>query len=121
MNTSTFTQFATMAGALSFVKAVVDLVKYVRARNTNGWVTQLAVWLAGVFVVVVMSFSDFAQSIDVGGVTLDTASWGTLLLVGLGLGSTAMLANDVKQAIDHTDSAAKPDLVGPPSPPDVVP
>lgn len=109
----TVTQFATLAGALSFVKAIVDLVKYVRARNTNGYVTQLAVWLAGVFVIVVMSHSDFGKAIDVGGVTLDAASWGTLLLVGLGLGSSAMLANDVKQALDRSDSAVKPDLVPP--------
>lgn len=107
--------FITTAGALGFVKAVVDLVKYVRAGNVNGWVTQLAVWAAGIIVVVLLSHSDFGDTVTVGNVTLDLASGATLILAGLGLGSAAMLANEFKSAIDSSDTAAKPELVPPPS------
>lgn len=103
--------FITTAGALGFVKAVVDLVKYVRARDTNGYVTQIAVWLAGIGTTVLLSLSDFGESIDVGGVALDVASGATLILAGLGLGSAAMLANEVKSAIDRSDTAVKPELI----------
>lgn len=105
--------FISTAGALALVKAIVDLVKYVRAGNTNGWVTQLAVWAAGIGVVVLLSRSDFGSGIDVAGIPLDVASGATLILAGFGLGSAAMLANEFKQAIDSSDSAAKPTLVPP--------
>ncbi len=103
--------FITSAGALGLVKAAVDFLKYLRARDTNGWVTQLAVWLAGIGTTLLIKVSDFANGFDVGGVPLDTANAGTVILAGLGLGSAAMLVNDVKQAIDQNDSAAKPKLV----------
>lgn len=105
--------FITGAGALGLVKAVVDFLKYLRARDTNGWVTQLAVWLAGIGTTLLIKISDFAGNFDIGGVVLNDANTGTVILAGLGLGSAAMLVNDVKQAIDRSDSAVKPDLVGP--------
>lgn len=103
--------FITSAGALGLVKALVDFVKYVRARDTNGWVTQLAVWLSGIGVVLLLKVSDFADTFTVGTITLENANAGTQILAGLGLGSAAMLANEFKQAIDRTDTAVKPDLV----------
>lgn len=92
---------------------MVDFIKYLRARDTNGYVTQLAVWLAGIGVTLLIKISDFAGNFDIGGVVLNDANTGTVILAGLGLGSAAMLVNDVKKAIDSNDSAAKPDLVGP--------
>lgn len=103
--------FITGAGALGLVKAVVDFVKYVRARDTNGYVTQLAVWISGVGTVFLLKLSDFADEFNIGSVTLDNAGGGTVILAGLGLGSAAMLVNDVKQAVDTSDSARKPALV----------
>lgn len=103
--------FITGAGALGLVKAVVDFIKYLRAGNTNGWVTQLAVWVAGIGVTLLIKVSDFAGNFDIGGVVLNDANTGTVILAGLGLGSAAMLVNEVKQAIDRNDSAQKPDLL----------
>lgn len=103
--------FITGAGALGLVTAAVNFVKYLRARDTNGYVTQLAVWLAGIGTTLLIRISDFANTFDVGGVNLDTANAGTVILAGLGLGSAAMLVNDAKQALDRSDSAAKPPLI----------
>lgn len=103
--------FITSAGMLALVKAIVDFIKYIRARDTNGWVTQLVVWLAGIGVVWLMSVSDYADTMDVGGILLTDAVAATIVLAGLGLGSAAMLANDFKKALDRSDSAIKPDLV----------
>lgn len=94
----------------------MDFIKYLRARDTNGYVTQLAVWLAGIGVTLLIKISDFAGNFDIGGVVLNDANTGTVILAGLGLGSAAMLVNEVKKAIDSNDSAAKPDLVGPVTP-----
>lgn len=106
--------FLTSAGAVALVKSLVDLIKYVRAKNTNGYVTQLVVWAAGMLTVLLLKASDLATTIPLAGaVNLDGAKWGTVVLAGLGLGSAAMLVNDLKTAIDNTDSASKPPLVGP--------
>lgn len=96
---------------LALVKAVVDCAKYVLAKNTNGWVTQVVVWGAGVGTTFLFAASDFGDEVDVAGIPLGTAASTTVILAGLGLGSAAMLANDLKQAIDASDSAVKPPLV----------
>lgn len=103
--------FITSAGMLALVKAFVDLIKYVRARDTNGWLTQLVVWLAGIAVVLLLRESDFATTLDIGGILLSDANIGSVVLAGLGLGSAAMLTNDFKKAFDNQDDARKPDLV----------
>lgn len=104
-------EFITTAGAVALVKAIVDFLKYIRANDVNGYVTQAAVWLAGIGVTLLLKISDFADAFDVSGVTLDTANAGTVILAGLGLGSATMLANDFKKAIDSADTAVKPPLV----------
>lgn len=107
----------TTTGSVALVKASIDFLKYLRAKDTNGAITQMCVWLSGIAVVLLLRASDFAANFDVGGITLDQANPGTVVLAGLGLGATAMLVNDVKQAVDNSDSASKPMLV-PPRPPD---
>lgn len=103
--------FIGSAGLLALVKALVDFLKFVRAGNINGWLTLLVVWLGGVGVTILYSFSDFADQFEVLGVTLGTASLATLILFGLGLGSSAVVVNEFKTAIDSSDSATKPPLV----------
>ena len=107
--------FLSATGSLALVKSVVDLLKYFRAKDTNGWVTQIVVWLSGVGAAVLLAASDLAETFKLNdaGLTLGNANGATVALVGLGIGSSAMLANEFKKAIDRNDSAAKPDLVGP--------
>lgn len=108
-------QFTTAAGAVGLVKSGVDLIKYLRAKDANGVITQLAVWLFGIGVVMLVRASDFAAQWDVGGIALSDAKLGTCILAGFGLGAVAMLANDGIKAIDGSQSARKPSLVpGPP-------
>jgi len=106
--------FLSAAGALALVTAAVNFVKNIRAGDLNGWLTQLVVWAAGIGTAALLAASDVANTFDLGnGLTLDNVNGATLILVGLGIGSTAMLANDFKKAIDSSDSAVKPDLVPP--------
>ena len=100
------------------MKSGVDLIKYVRAKDANGAITQLAVWLMGIGVVLLVRASDFAAQWDVGGVLLSDAKIGTCILAGFGLGALAMLANDGIKAVDSSQSARKPPLL-PPAPPQV--
>lgn len=109
--------FITTTGSLALVKAIVDFLKYLRAKDTNGAITQLIVWLSGIGVVLLLKASDFAATFDVGGVPLSDANTGTVILAGLGLGAAAMLVNDVKSALDNSDSSVKPNFVDPPKKP----
>jgi hypothetical protein len=103
--------FLTTAGSVTLIKAIVDFVKYVRARDVNGWATQLTVWVAGLVVMALLRTSDLAATIVLADVPLDQAQIGTLILAGLGLGSSAMFVNEIKNAIDNTSTAKKPPLV----------
>lgn len=107
-------QFLTAGGSIALVKSVVDLVKYFRAGDTNGWVTQFVVWLAGIGVVLLVKWSDVASSFPVGTTTLEFAKGGTIVLAGLGLGSAAMLTNSTIKAVDQHQTAATPALVDAP-------
>lgn len=107
------TMFLTSGGLLALVKAFVDFVKYIKAKDTNGWFTQLTVWVAGIGATLLAKASDLATSWNLGSTTLEDAKVGTVILAGLGLGSAAMLVNSFKKAFDQSDSDKKPDLVGP--------
>jgi hypothetical protein len=103
--------FTTAAGSVALVKAAVDFTKYVRAKDPNGAITQLVVWLSGIAVTLLLRASDFAANFDVGGVPLASANTGTVILAGLGLGAAASALYDLQNAIDNTSSARKPQLI----------
>jgi hypothetical protein len=103
--------FITSAGALALVKSLVDLVKYIRAKDSNGYVTQFVVWLAGIAVTFVIKASDFANDFPVGKIPLHDAKAATVILAGLGLGSAAQLANTGIKAVDGTQTAETPKLL----------
>jgi hypothetical protein len=109
--------FLPMAAMLSLVIAVINFLKYIRAKDTNGWVTQLIVWVAGVAVVLLTAQTDFADGIPVGDQNLAVLNAWSLILVGLSIASAGSFAVEIKKAIDNGDSAVKPNLVNPQPPP----
>lgn len=101
----------TLAMAL-LVVSIINLVKYVRARDVNGIVTTLSVWLAGVAVVFLVAASDFGDGIVIAGAPLSAYNAASQLFIGLTLSSVAQFANEIRGAIDNHDSTTKPELVG---------
>ena len=93
------------------ISSVINFVKYISARDKNGIVTQVAVWLAGVLAVVLFAHTAFADTVPVGGVSLDQVNVWTQIFVGLTIGGVASFATDVRKALDNNDTAAKPPLV----------
>jgi len=103
--------FVPVLAMLTLVIAIINLVKYFRAGDTNGIVTTLAVWIAGVTVVLLVGQTDFAAGIQIADKPLgDYNNW-SLVFVGLTIASMAQFANELKTAIDNTDTAVKPTLV----------
>lgn len=90
---------------------VVDFLRYLRAGDTNGVFTQVAAWLAGVVVVLLVAQTDWSDGIPVGDMTLGTINIWSLIFYGLSAGSAASLTKDSLKAVDNTNSAAIPTLV----------
>ncbi len=102
--------FVPLLAAIALVWKIVDFAKYVRAKNVDAIIVQLAVWLAGVAVVFLLANTDFAGGIVVGDLVLASMKWPSLVLIGLSVGSSSSVLVDAKKAVDNTDSAAVPNV-----------
>ena len=103
--------FVPLVALLALVVKFTDFLKYVTARNTNGVVTQLVAWGAGVGAFFLAAQTDFASGIHVGDMSLPTLNGWSLVFVGMSVASAGGLAVDYKQARDNSDSAVKPNLL----------
>jgi hypothetical protein len=90
---------------------LIDFLRYLRAGDMNGVLTQLATWLAGVIVVLLVAQTSWADGIGVGDQSLATLGFWSLVFYGLSVGSGASLVKDTQKAVDNTNSAAIPTLV----------
>lgn len=106
-------EFAPIIAMGLLVVSIINFMKYLRAGNTDGWFTQLVVWVSGVVVVVLAAQTDFAGGISIGDMTLSTLNFWSLVFVGLTLASVGSFAVDLRKAIDNGDSAVKPSLLPP--------
>lgn len=95
--------------ALTF--KVVDFLRYLRAADLNGALTQLCAWVAGVIVVLLVARTSWADGIAVGDMNLGTLNFWSLVFYGLAAGSAASVAKDTLKAVDNTNSAAIPTLL----------
>lgn len=92
---------------------VVGFIKYLVNKDKNGYITQAAVWLAGLVVVFLGSNASAFEEVVVPGmgVPLGLLSWADVVLVGLSLSSFISFGYDFKKAFDGSDSAKEPPLV----------
>lgn len=82
--------------AAALIKKVVDLIRYAKARDVNGVVTQVIVFAAGVGVAVLFRASDyFSKLFVVNDVTLADIDPAGVVIVGLALGAAASVVNDL--------------------------
>lgn len=103
---------------ISLIWKIVDFLKYVLARDGNGVVTQLAVWVGAIAVIILAANADLTEGLQlIGGRGLGSLNVWSLILAGLLIGSGASATVDVKKAIDGTDSAAVPPLTALERPP----
>lgn len=104
---------ATWVALGALLAKVVDMLKWIRAGQINSFITQLVVWLAAIGLVALAASSDLAGGYAIPGtsITLAHLQFSTIVLVGLGLGSTVSVGVDLRKAIDSTDSAKTPPLL----------
>lgn len=107
--------FVPLLAAATVVITALNLVKGVKAGDTNLIVSTISAWVIGIGVVLLLAETDFASGIELGdtGHTLDNVNTFSLILVGLVFASTAQVIYDGIKALDNSQSAAKPSLIEP--------
>ena len=103
--------FVPLVAALALSVKFIDWVKYMRAKDANGVVSQAASWAGGVAVILLLAQTDFASGVEIAGEGLSNLNVWSQIFIGLSVGSTGSLAFDFKKAIDGTDSAVTPTLL----------
>jgi hypothetical protein len=95
---------------------VVDFLRELTqfSSNKSSIVTQLTAWAGGILLVAVAAHAAVTAALTFPGLDqpLGKLDAGSIILVGLMAASLASSLVDTKQAIDNSDSAAKPPLVG---------
>lgn len=104
-------EFVPALAMAALIYKVIDFCRYLRAADVNGVLTQLAAWIAGVLVVLLVAQTDWANGIGVGDKNLGMLSFWSLVFFGLTVGSGASLVKDTVKAVDNTNSAAIPVLL----------
>ncbi len=109
--------FVPIVVMLATVAKVVDFVRYLRVGDRNAIAVQVLAWAAGFGLVALAAHTPWAAGLDFGGFTLDRLNIASQLLAGIAVGSSASAFVDAKKAVDNSQSAAVPPLLGPPAPP----
>lgn len=104
-------EFLPVVAMATLTLKLIDFLRYVRAADLNGIVTQLAAWLAGVIVVLLVAQTAWADGIAIGDMNLSTLGFWSLVFYGLGAGSSASAIKDTIKAVDNTNSTVQPGLV----------
>jgi hypothetical protein len=104
-------EFLPALAMVTLILKIIDFLRYLRAGDVNGILTQLSTWVAGAAVVVLVAQTDWAPGIPVGDFNLSTLSFWSLVFYGMSAGSAASLAKDTLKAVDNTNSAAIPVLI----------
>lgn len=103
--------FVPMVALAALVITFVNFLKYAKAGDVNGAGTIFIGWVAGVVAVLIGAQTDYAGALVFGDVALENANVWTQIFVGLNIASAGVVLNEFKQAVDRSDSAAKPSLL----------
>jgi hypothetical protein len=104
---------------MAAVWKVLDLLKFAKAGDINGTVTQIVSYALGIGAAFLFAQADIAEtwSIPGIGVPLSTLDGWSLVLLGIIWASGGSALYDFKKAFDGTDSAQTPSLLPPPNHP----
>lgn len=115
--------FTPLAAVGTLVFTFVNFLSYIvagtRGKGWNGAVTQLIAWAAGIAGIFIAAQTQFAGQIKFGSQLLSGMNWQTKVFLGLIATSILSTVNEVKKAIDNSDTASKEPLVPKPGEPPV--
>lgn len=108
------TSFTAIALLVSALYAAQNLLRYAKAKDWNGVLGILIAVAAGVGVVALAANSDATSALHLieEGPALGGLDGGSIVLLGIAVGSAGTVLADVRKAIDNTSSADKPPIAG---------
>lgn len=86
--------FAPLAVLISLIYAVGNLIKQAQGGDTKNALTQVAIWVIGVLLTLLVGASDVGSSVVLGEWVLGEIDVLSQILFGLGLASTANVLYD---------------------------
>lgn len=100
-----------VVGMVTICMALTDFVKRLTNPSTEkrALLTQVLVWVVATGVVFLYSASDFG-SFDIGGVAIDNMMAATKLILGLAIGSAAMVGFNTLKSFNNADTSVPPKL-----------
>ncbi len=105
-------EFVPAAAMVALILKIIDFLRYARAGDINGVLTQLSVWFAGVVSLVLVAQTNWADGIEIGDVALSRLGFWSLFFAGLTLASTASVVKDIGyKALDNSNTAKIPTLL----------
>lgn len=102
-----------LAALAALVYTFVNFVRVAKARDTNGVITMLLVWAAGIGALFLFAETSLAHDVVLGGIKFDGMGTWDKVLIGLIPGSFGIVGHDVLGAIDSTRTTTRPSLVTP--------
>lgn len=91
----------------------VNVLKFASGKQWNSVITQLIAWAAGIAGIFLVGATQFALGIMVGDVSLDSLDTPSKFFLGLVATSLLSTFNELKKALDRSDSAVTPPLLPP--------
>jgi hypothetical protein len=104
--------FVPLLVVTSMIKKIVDFFKYAANGDINAVVTQLVSWVTGIAAAFAVSGSDWGNTIAVNGTLLSHLNSWAIALFGINRASTAGVGWDFIKAVDTSNSAVTPNLLG---------
>lgn len=103
-------EFVPLLALAALVATLINFLKYVRNSDTNGALTQLSVWAAGVAAVLLVAQTDWSNALVFGEIALSDMNLASQIFLGLSVGSVGSVGHEVIKSLDDSDSASKPKL-----------
>lgn len=104
-------EFAPNLALGALVLTLVNTLRYARAGDFNGVITQCIAWASGVASVMLAAQTDFADAIAVGGITLGATNAWSQVFLGVTAAATGSTVVEALKAVDKFQTAAKPPLL----------
>lgn len=104
-------EFVPAIAAIALIMKIIDFVRYARARDVNGVVTQLATWAAGTIVFLLVAQTTWAEDIVIADRPMNQLGFWSLVFAGISVASAASVAKDALKAVDNHNTAKIPTLL----------
>lgn len=104
-------EFIPALAMAALILKVVDFLRYAKAADMNGVLTQLITWVAGVVVLLLVAQTDWADGIPIGDTPLSALGFWSIVFAGMSAGSVASVGKDTLKSVDNSNSSAIPTLV----------